>query len=85
MGGKQNHICVDCGPQFLAVYTAPSGFSDAMKTLSLKMDFNSMEFPGIERVIAVAHTSVISLVKQVGENLPDAYEPECIPEVGELE
>ena len=44
-----------------------------------------MGFLGIERVTAVDHTSVISLVKQVGENLPDAYKPDCIPEVGKNE
>jgi hypothetical protein len=55
-----------------------------MKALCWKMDVNGMGFLGIEQVTAVAHTSVISLVRQIEENLPDAYDPECIPEVGEL-
>jgi hypothetical protein len=33
----------------------------------------------------VHHTTVITWVKLVGENLPDAYNPETIPEVGELD
>jgi hypothetical protein len=46
---------------------------------------NGMGFRGIERVKGVHHTTVISWVKQVGENLPDAYEPDNIPQVGELD
>ena len=30
------------------------------------------------------HTTIIYWLKQVGEHLPDAYEPETVPEVGEL-
>jgi hypothetical protein len=40
---------------------------------------------GIERSKGVHHTTVITWVKQVGERLPDAYEPDTPPEVGELD
>ncbi len=40
---------------------------------------------GIERVTGVHHTTVINWVRQVGELLPDAYNPETIPQVGELD
>jgi hypothetical protein len=33
----------------------------------------------------VHHTSIINWVKLVGELLPDAYEPDTIPLVGELD
>jgi hypothetical protein len=33
----------------------------------------------------VHHTTVIYWLKQVGANLPDAYQPDRIPEVGELD
>lgn len=33
----------------------------------------------------VHHTTIMNWVKQVGELLPDAYEPDVIPEVGELD
>jgi hypothetical protein len=33
----------------------------------------------------VHHTTVITWVKQVGERLPDAYDPETTPAVGELD
>ena len=79
-----HNICVDCGRQFIDVYTAPQGYSDAMKALCLKMYVNGMGNRCIERVTGVHHTTVISWGKQVGENLPDAYEPDCILEVGEL-
>ena len=46
---------------------------------------NGMGFRGIERVKGVHHTTVIYWLKQVGENLPDAYEPKTVPEVGELD
>ena len=44
-----------------------------------------MGFRGIERVTGVHHSTVIPWVKLVGEQLPDVYDPEEIPEVGELD
>jgi transposase-like protein len=85
MRGKQNHICVDCRRQFIDVYTAPKGYSDEIRATCLKMYVNGMGFRGIERVTGVHHTTVIHWVKQVGERLPDAYDPETTPEVGELD
>ena len=49
------------------------------------MYVNGMGFRGIERVKGVHHTTIITWVKQVGELLPDAYSPETIREVGELD
>ena len=49
------------------------------------MYVNGMGFRAIERVKGVHHTTVITWVKQVGELLPDAYDPEQIPQVGELD
>jgi transposase-like protein len=83
--GKQNHICVACSRQFIDVYAAPQGYSDAVKAMCLKMYVNGMGFRGIERVTGVHHTTVIYWVKLVGKDLPDAYEPDSIPEVGELD
>ena len=40
---------------------------------------------GIERVTGVHHTTVITWVRQVGKLLPDAYDPETPPQVGELD
>lgn len=37
------------------------------------------------RVTGVHHTTVIYWVKQVGNHLPDAYAPDTIPQVGELD
>ena len=85
MRGKQNHICVECRRQFIDVYSAPKGYSDETKAQCLKMYVNGMGFRGIERVTGVHHTTVITWVRQVGEQLPDAYEPETIPQVGELD
>jgi len=39
----------------------------------------------IERVLGVHHTTVITWIKQVGELLPDAYNSETTPQVGELD
>ncbi len=83
--GKQNHICADCRRQFIELYEVSRGYSDEFKRECLKMYTNGMGFRGIERVKGVHHTTVISWVKQVGENLPDAYEPDNIPQVGELD
>lgn len=39
----------------------------------------------IERVKGVHHTTLMTWVRQVGELLPDAYDPQTTPEVGELD
>jgi hypothetical protein len=83
--GKQNHICVDCDRQFIDVYSSPQGYSDEVKANCLKMYVNGMGFRAIERVTGVHHTTVITWVKLVGDLLPDAYEPETAPQVGELD
>ncbi len=49
------------------------------------MYVNGMGFRGIERVKGVHHTTLIHWVKLVGGHLPDAYDPQTIPEVGELD
>ena len=82
---KQNHICVDCRRQFIDCYEPPKGYSDEVKRDCLKMYVNGMGLRSIERVKGVHHTTVITWIKLVGENLPDAYDPETIPEVGELD
>ena len=37
------------------------------------------------RVKGVHHTTIITWVRQIGELLPDAYDPETTPQVGELD
>jgi len=83
--GKQNHLCVSCGRQFIDSYATHRGYSDDVKRECLKMYVNGLGFRAIERVKGVHHTTVIAWLKQVGENLPDAYDPDLIPEVGELD
>ncbi len=83
--GKQNHICADCCRQFIDDYQSYQGYSDEVRRECLKMYVNGMGFRGIERVKGVHHTRVISWVKAVAELLPDAYNPDQIPEVGELD
>jgi transposase-like protein len=83
--GKQNHICVDCTRQFIDCYDPPKGYSDEVKRECLKMYVNGMGFRGIERVKGVHHTTVIYWLKQVGKVLPNAYAPDNVPDVGELD
>jgi hypothetical protein len=44
-----------------------------------------MGFRAIERVKGVHNTTVMAWVKEVGELLPNAYDPETTPQVGELD
>ena len=83
--GKQNHLCMDCRRQFVIRNNAPRGYSDEFKRECLKMYVNGMGLRGIERVKGVHHTTVITWIKQVGGILPDAYAPDTIPQVGELD
>jgi hypothetical protein len=48
------------------------------------MYVNGMGFRAIERVKNVHHPTIINWVKEVGKLLPDCYDPETNPEVGEL-
>lgn len=83
--GKQNHICVSCGRQFIDVYSPPKGYPDEIKQSCLRSYVNGMGFRAIERDKGVHHTTVINWVKQAGEKLPDAPPIEQIPLVGELD
>ncbi len=49
------------------------------------MYVNGMGFRAIERVKGVHHTTIIYWVKQVAQSLPDTYDPQTIPQVGELD
>ena len=49
------------------------------------MYVNGMGFRAIERVKGVHHTTIMNWVKQVGELLPDFYDAQIIPSVGELD
>jgi len=83
--GKQNHICVDCGRQFIDSYQAHQGYAEEIKKECLLMYVNGMGFRAIERIKGVHHTSIMNWVKQVDELLPNAYAPETTPVVGELD
>ena len=76
---------MDCRRQFVIRNNAPRGYSDEFKRECLKMYVNGMSLRGIERVKGVHHTTVITWIKQVGGILPDAYAPDTIPQVGELD
>ena len=49
------------------------------------MYVNGMGLRAIGRVKGISHVTIINWIKQVGELLPSAYEPETIPQVGELD
>ena len=46
--GKQNHICVNCGRQFVENPQNHRGYSDEVRKICLKMYLNGMGFRGIE-------------------------------------
>ena len=82
---KQDYLCKAYRRQFIETYNPPSGYSDQFKRECIKLYVNGMGFRAIERVKGVHHTTVITWVKQIGERLPDAYDPEVTPQVGELD
>ena len=49
------------------------------------MYVNGLGFRAIERVKGVHHTTVITWLKHVAELLPEAYTPDNVPQVGELD
>ena len=83
-GAKQNHICADCGRQFIDSYSQ-RGYEPKVKELCLKMYCNGMGFRQIERCTDVCHNTVINWVKKSAKALPKQPTIEAIPEVGELD
>ena len=83
--GKQNYICVNCKRQFLDCYQTQRGYSKRLKRECITMYVNGMGFRAIGRVKGISHVTIMNWVKQVGELLPDAYNPETLPQVGELD
>lgn len=83
--GQQNHICVECGRQFINPSAQTKTYPETIKQNCLKMYLNGMGFRAIERVTGVHHTTVIYWVRQKGEKLPDFIPTEVIPDVGELD
>jgi transposase-like protein len=45
--GKQNHICVDCGRQFIDCYQTQQGYAEEIKRECLSMYINGMGFRAI--------------------------------------
>jgi transposase-like protein len=83
--GKQNYICVNCGRQFINSYQSHRGYSTEVKRECLKMYVNGMGFRAIERIKGVHHTTIMNWVKQVGKLLPDFYNAQTTPQIGELD
>ena len=82
--GKQNHICVSCNRQFIEK-SQSQGYSDDTKRLCLKMYVNGMGIRAIARVSKISHPSIITWIKQTSSELPDSYQPDELPQVGELD
>ncbi|WP_100897668.1 IS1 family transposase [Nostoc flagelliforme] len=83
--GKQNHICCNCRRQFIQDYEPSKTYSNEIKEECIRMYLNGMGFRAIERIKRVHHTTIITWVKQLGQNLADAPPIDEIPEVGELD
>jgi transposase-like protein len=83
--GKQNHICAECGRQFINPSEQTKSYSESTKQTCLEMYLNGMGFRAIERVMGVHHTTVIHWVRQKGEKLSDSIEPKFVPDVEELD
>jgi len=82
--GKQNHICKDCGRQFIDVYS-PVGYPEEVKQHCVHLYLEGNGFRRLERLTGVCHNTVINWVKAAANNLP--YEPDYqeIPEVSQVD
>jgi insertion element IS1 protein InsB len=70
---KQNHICVDCGKQFIDSYSY-RGYTQEIKEKCLKMHIDGISFRAIERIQGVHHTTIINWVKQKNESSSETEE-----------
>jgi transposase-like protein len=70
--GKQNHICVDCGRQFIDCYQTHQGYGEEVKKECLLMYVNGLGFRAIERIKGVHH-HLRSLRMQVKQSNPQLF------------
>ncbi len=69
--GKQNHICLDCGRQFIDVYSPQSGYPEATKQECLKLYRNGMGYRAIARATGVNHATISLWVKRLSQQFPE--------------
>ncbi|MDZ8188424.1 MAG: IS1 family transposase [Nostoc sp. ChiSLP02] len=81
---KQNHICVNCGRQFIDSYEK-QGYPEEIKKECLEMYVNGSGFRAIQRVKKVHHTTVINWVREMGNTLPNSPEYNEIPEITQVD
>jgi insertion element IS1 protein InsB len=77
---KQNHICIDCGKQFIDSYSH-RGYMQEIKEKCLKMHMDGMGYRAIERIHGVHHTTIINWVKKGKESPLETKEIQSTPEV----
>jgi len=53
---NRHHKCVNCGRQFIDVYSPPKGYSNEVKKECLRLYLDGMGFRAIERNKGVHHT-----------------------------
>ena len=51
----------------------------------MRIYINGMGIRRIARVTGITHPTIINWIKHSGERLPDTYDPEQLPQVGELD
>ena len=84
IAGFQRYKCKQCARQFLEGCKG-KGYTPQIKENCLKMYVNGMGFRAIERVTGVHLSTIISWVKQVGNQLDKAPPFEEIPETTQID
>jgi len=82
--GKQNHICKDCGRQFIDVYTV-KGYDAEVKKKCLHLYVEGNGFRRIERLTGISHNTVINWVKQAASCISSEPDYEEIPEIAQID
>lgn len=76
--GKQNHLCKNCGRQFIES-PSPKGYSNDVRQVCLNMYSSGLGFREIERLTGISHNTVINWVRQE-ESLSSDVEGGAVPE-----
>jgi insertion element IS1 protein InsB len=82
--GKQNHLCSDCGHQFIDNYS-PLGYPEDVKKHCLHLYVEGNGFRRIERLTGVCHNTVINWVKAARLSLSQQPDYDEIPEVAQID
>jgi transposase-like protein len=78
--GRQNHLCKDCGRQFIDA-KLPRGYSLEVRQICLRMREKGLSFREIERLTGVGHNTIINWIRHSRVQMDEPEEDGTIQQI----